>query len=197
MAPARDRWRGEEDGPMRSDRRRTIRARPADTGRAAVSVVRLGQSDRQATDRARNRHNEQRSPTQVVQVADQAEPENDRPVHVPAVAVRRPRRILRPYQDERWRWWCGCWWRPYSQRHRRVRQNRIQVIKTTAYYRDVPGIFLGSGKEGEHPPSKILLQIPAVSRINLFKMCIKLTLDVISYTFNNEFQNWLDLKHRS
>lgn len=104
MALVRDRWRGEEDGPVRRDRRRAIRARPADAGRAAVPVVRLGQSDRQATDRARNRHDEQRGPPQIVQVADQAEPENDRPVHVRAV-----RRIRMPQRDERRRRWGGCW----------------------------------------------------------------------------------------
>lgn len=76
-----NRWRGEEDRPGRDDdRRRTLCARPADAGRAPVPVVRLGQGNRPAADRARDRHHEQRGPPQVVPVARQAQPQDYRPV---------------------------------------------------------------------------------------------------------------------
>lgn len=77
---------------MWDGRRRALRARPADTRCAQVLVVRVGQSHRQAADRARDGHDEQHRPTKVVQISDQVELEDGRRIGV----VRRPRR-------KRWR----------------------------------------------------------------------------------------------
>jgi len=59
-------------------RRRALRARPADARCAQVLVVRVGQSHRQAADRARDGHDEQHRQAKVVQISDKVELENGR-----------------------------------------------------------------------------------------------------------------------
>lgn len=128
------RRRGEKDGPRRDDRRRALRARPAHARGAQVPMVRVGQSDRQAADRARDRHDEQHRSEKVVQVADQTEPENGRrPVFVAAARAARRRRGRLQWR-QRWRPCSGdgrrrLKWRRRIHGHRggRIRPERIQV----------------------------------------------------------------------
>jgi len=92
-------------------RRRALRARPADTWCAQVLVVRVGQSHRQAADRARDGHDEQHRPAKVVQISDQVELENGRRTD----DVRRKRR-----RRGQWRRWRRGLLRRWRRRRRRV-----------------------------------------------------------------------------